>query len=84
MKTTRTQRDEDLRRSNIYWTLYERIGVEAALAGSDALTDMRRALVATTTEDIRFFAFFAGVNARKAATFGLLALSYKEQALGLR
>ena len=71
--------DERVRRSNILWTVKERLEAEAHSCGNWAKEDIAKALSANDDDMGRFFAYFAGSKAREAASFASMALDYKER-----
>lgn len=78
----RTQRDEELRRSNIYWTIYERLATEASISAMWALEDMDKAHKAQDKEMAHFYTYFTGSKAREAFSFAIMALEFKDRSLG--
>lgn len=79
MLSTIRVRDEAIRRSNIYWTAYERLAVEARANGEWAKEDIRKAHTAQDEEMAHFYSYFAGSKAREAFSFAIMALDYKEK-----
>ena len=75
----RTKQDEDLRRSNIYWTVWERLGTEAVIAANVAKEDIKLALAAADEEMGHFYSYFAGSKAREAFSFAIMAAEYRDK-----
>lgn len=80
----RTTQDEAIRRSNILWTVKERLEGEARAEGWWAMCDIKKAHEAKDEEMGHFYTFFAASKARDAATFARMALEALEQIEYLR